>query len=142
MYPGKYATEHPDQAAIIMAGTGLTITYGEYESRANQMAQMFRAAGLRRGDHIAIFMENNPQMLLVEAGAERSGLYFTCIKQCSYRCTAANARNANSWNGNRAYMCHRNRQCCIKRITISRVMDNNSITRRNNTDRNRHYRNS
>ncbi len=90
MYPGHYALDHPDQPAIIMAGTGLTITYREFEAQANQVAHLFRAAGLVRGDHIAILMENNPAMLVVEAGAERCGLFFTCINsyltgpECAY----------------------------------------------------------
>ena len=79
MYPGHYALDHPDQPAIIMTGTGLTVTYREFEARANQVAHLLRAAGLVRGDHIAILMENNPAMLVVEAGAERCGLFFTCI---------------------------------------------------------------
>ena len=43
------------------------------------MAQFLRAAGLQRGDHIAVFMENSPRMLMIEGGAERAGLYFTLI---------------------------------------------------------------
>ena len=35
MYPGKYATQHPDRAAFIMANTGETVSYAEYE-RAQQ----------------------------------------------------------------------------------------------------------
>jgi long-chain acyl-CoA synthetase len=38
-----------------------------------------RETGLRRQDHMAIFMENDPAMLLAEAGAERTGLYFTPV---------------------------------------------------------------
>src|SRR5206468_995125 len=49
------------------------------ESRCNRVAQFFRDLGLRKGDHVAIFMENNPRLLEVEGGAERCGLYYTCI---------------------------------------------------------------
>ena len=45
--------------------------------RCNRVAQLLRAAGLRRGDHIAFFMENNPRLLEIEGGAERTGLYYT-----------------------------------------------------------------
>ncbi len=79
MYAARYAREHPDQPAIIMAGTGETITFGEYEARCNQVAHLLRDAGLQRGDHISIFMENNPRMLEIEGGAERIGLYFTLV---------------------------------------------------------------
>ena len=79
MYPGQHAIDHPDRPVVIMAGSGLTITYREYEAKANQIAHLFRSIGLVRGDHIAILMENNPAMLLVEAAAERCGLFFTCL---------------------------------------------------------------
>ena len=62
-----------------MAGSGETLTYAQYEARANQVAQFLRDAGLKRGDHIAIFMENSARMLEIEGGAERTGLYYTLI---------------------------------------------------------------
>ena len=43
------------------------------------MAHVLRDTGLRKGDHMAIFMENHPAVLLAEAGAERTGLYFTPV---------------------------------------------------------------
>ncbi|HUB38273.1 MAG TPA: AMP-binding protein [Streptosporangiaceae bacterium] len=81
MYARQHAAAHPDQAAIIMAASGETVTYGEYEARCNQVAHLLRAAGLQRGDHISVFMENNARMLEIEGGAERTGLYFTLINR-------------------------------------------------------------
>jgi long-chain acyl-CoA synthetase len=79
MYPGEYAKQHPDQPAIVMEPSGVTITFGEFEARANRLAHLFRAQGLRRGDHLAIFLENNPRYFEVMAAAERTGLYYTCV---------------------------------------------------------------
>ncbi len=79
MYPGEYARQHPHQPALIMAMSGETITFGEFEERANRLAQLFRAAGLRRGDHVAMFMENHPRYFETMAAAERTGLYYTCV---------------------------------------------------------------
>jgi len=62
-----------------MAAHGETVTFGEYERRCNRVAHLLRAAGLRRGDHVAVFMENNARMLEIEGGAERVGLYYTLI---------------------------------------------------------------
>jgi len=62
-----------------MASGGEVLTFVEYESKANQVAHLFRDFGLRRLDHVAIFMENHPLMLVCEGAAERTGLYFTCI---------------------------------------------------------------
>src|SRR6202034_2727377 len=70
---------HPDQPAIIMASSGETVTFGEFEARSNRVAHLLRDAGLRRGDHVAVFIENSPQLLEIEGGAERVGLYYSLI---------------------------------------------------------------
>jgi acyl-CoA synthetase (AMP-forming)/AMP-acid ligase II len=62
-----------------MGETGKTVTFAEYEVGSNRVAQLLRATGLRRGDHIAVFMENCPELLEIEGGAERTGLYYTLI---------------------------------------------------------------
>jgi long-chain acyl-CoA synthetase len=79
MYLGEHARLNPEKPAFIMGTTGEVVTFAEYEARANQLAHLFRDIGLKRGDHVAFFMENNPRMLECEGAAERSGLYFTCI---------------------------------------------------------------
>jgi long-chain acyl-CoA synthetase len=79
MFARQHALEHPDQPAIIMASSGETVTFAEYEARCNATAQLLRAAGLQRGDHIAVFMENQPRLLEIEGAAERAGLYYTLI---------------------------------------------------------------
>jgi acyl-CoA synthetase (AMP-forming)/AMP-acid ligase II len=79
VFARQHAIERPSQPAVIMASTGETVTYAEYEARCNRVAHMLRAAGLRRGDHIAVFMENSIRLLEIEGGAERIGLYFTLI---------------------------------------------------------------
>lgn len=79
MYPGKYASQYPDRAAIIMASTGETVSYAEYEARCNQLAHLFRSNGLERGDHYAIFMENNVRYIETCGAGERSGLYYTPV---------------------------------------------------------------
>jgi long-chain acyl-CoA synthetase len=79
VYPGEHAKRHPDKPAFIMASTGETVTFGELEARANRLAHLFRDRGLRRGDHVAIFMENNARYLETVSAAERTGLYYTCV---------------------------------------------------------------
>jgi len=79
MYPGEYATTRADEPVFIMANSGEVVTYRQYEERTNQLAHLYRAQGLKRRDHVAFFFENNPRMLEAEGGAERSGLYYTCI---------------------------------------------------------------
>ncbi len=79
MYPGKHAQLHPDRAAFIMAATGKTVSYAELEARSNQLAHVLRAHGLKKGDHIAMFMENNERFIEACCAGERAGLYYTCI---------------------------------------------------------------
>jgi long-chain acyl-CoA synthetase len=79
MYPGKHASERADQPAFIMASSGESVTYAEYEARANQLAHLLRSIGLERLDHYAIFMENHPRYLEACGAGERAGLYYTCV---------------------------------------------------------------
>ena len=79
MHPAIHAQATPDKPAIIMAGSGESLTYLELEERSNQGAQLFRKLGLRPGDAIALFMENNLRYLEICWAAQRAGLYFTCI---------------------------------------------------------------
>ena len=79
MYPGIHARTRADQPCIIMASTGRTLTYGEFDALANRLAHLFRSEGLVRGDHVSILMENNEWYLPACSAAERSGLYFTPV---------------------------------------------------------------
>jgi long-chain acyl-CoA synthetase len=79
MYAADTARERPTDPAFIMATSGETVSFAEFEARANRLAQLFRDMGLHRLDHVAFFMENNPRMLEAEGAAERTGLYYTCI---------------------------------------------------------------
>ncbi len=86
MHPSVIAQKTPDKAAIIMAATGETQSYRQLDERSNQGAQLFRKLGLKTGDGVAIFMENNIRFLEICWAAQRAGLYYTCI---SSRLTAA-----------------------------------------------------
>jgi len=86
MHPYIHAKKNPDKPAYIMASTGEAVTYRQLDDQSNRIAQLFRAAGLKRGDHIAFFLENNPRFFEICWGAQRSGLIYTAI---SSRLTAA-----------------------------------------------------
>ena len=79
MYPGTYAATAPDRPAVIMGRTGEIVTYRELDERSLRLAHVLRDAGLRRGDHLALFMENQSRFLEVVWAALRSGLYVTTI---------------------------------------------------------------
>jgi len=81
MYPGRHARTFPDKPALIMAGSGEAVTYAELDERSARLAQVFHAAGLRRGDHVALLAENHPRYYEVYWAAIRSGLYFTAVNR-------------------------------------------------------------
>ena len=62
-----------------MATSGQQLTFAEFEANANRLAHLYRDAGLRRGDHVAFFVDNHLRYFETMSAAERSGLYYTCI---------------------------------------------------------------
>ncbi len=79
MYPGTHAQTTPDKAAIIMAGTGRTVTYRELDDHSADLAAALHGMGLRKGDAIALLSENAPECLEIYWAAVRSGLYVTSV---------------------------------------------------------------
>jgi long-chain acyl-CoA synthetase len=79
VYPRVHAATSPDKAALIMATSGEVVTYRELDDRSCRLARLLWGAGLRAGDHVAIFMENHPRYFEVAWAALRSGLYLTPV---------------------------------------------------------------
>ena len=79
MFPGIWAARTPDKPAIVMAGSGRTLTYQELEERSLRVARHLRACGLRRGDVVALLTDNRPEAYEVYWAALRSGLYITAV---------------------------------------------------------------
>ena len=80
-YPGAFVAEQPNKPAVVMARTGDTISYMELEQRSCRFAQMMWDAGLRPGDHVAIFADNHIRYFEAYWAAIRSGLYFTTVNR-------------------------------------------------------------
>ncbi|MBL4874719.1 MAG: acyl-CoA synthetase [Rhodobacteraceae bacterium] len=78
-HPRHYAKKSPDALAYRMCATGEDVTFLQLETRANQGAHLFRAAGLHVGDHIVIMMENRREFLEICFAADRAGLYYTTV---------------------------------------------------------------
>ena len=74
-------TRHGQRAAVIMAGSGEQLSFAELDDRSRRLANAFADAGLERGDHVAILMENNIRYPEVVFAALRSGLYITPINR-------------------------------------------------------------
>ena len=81
MYPGHWAKQKPEHLAAIDASSGESLTYRELDEQSNQLAQLMFARGLRRGDHVSVFMDNNLTYFVVAWAALRSGLYLTTVNR-------------------------------------------------------------
>lgn len=81
MYPGAHVDSFPDKPAVIVAETGETLTYRELEDNSVRLARHLHAAGLRRGDHVALLSGNDPKVYEAYWAALRSGLYITAVNR-------------------------------------------------------------
>jgi len=79
MYPGTWAQRTPDKPALVMAGSGRTLTYRELDERSLRLAHALRDAGLRPGSVVALVTDNRPEAYEVYWAALRSGLYITAV---------------------------------------------------------------
>ena len=51
MYPDKFAAQYPERAAFVMADSGQSVSYAEFEMRSNRLAHFLRSEGLGHQDH-------------------------------------------------------------------------------------------
>ena len=79
MHPFHHAANQPDTPAIIMAGSGETLTYVQMEAQSNRIAHLLRGFGLVRGDTIAILMHNEIDFLPICWAAQRAGLVYVAM---------------------------------------------------------------
>lgn len=81
MYPGHWATVDPDRPAVIMGHSSERLSYGQLDERSRRLARLLVSAGLTRGDHVAVLLENHPRYFEVVWAALRSGLYLTPVNR-------------------------------------------------------------
>lgn len=79
MHPTLHAKANPHHPAIIMAGSGDVVTYGELEERSNRGAHLLRSLCFQAGDVIALQLDNDARFYDIVWAAQRSGLYFVAI---------------------------------------------------------------
>ena len=81
MYPGKYAAETPEKPAAVNAVTGEMLTYRCLNEDSIRLARYLRSVGLKRGDALAINLENRLEFFVATWAALRSGLYLVTVNQ-------------------------------------------------------------
>ena len=79
MHPAEIARSAPDRPAVVMGGTGETVSFAELEARSRALAVAWRRGGLKRGDTVCLLLENHVRFLEVAWAAQRSGLYYTAV---------------------------------------------------------------
>ncbi len=78
MHISLHAQQRPNDPAITMSD-GRVLSFRQLDNGSIALANRFHALGLRRGDVIAVLMENRPEYLLATWAAQRMGLYYTPI---------------------------------------------------------------
>lgn len=73
MHPIHHAATRPDHPAIIMAGSGWTLSFADMNAMANRFARLLRRQGLMPGDTLALFLENRLEYLPLAWGSQRAG---------------------------------------------------------------------
>ena len=77
----EHAAANPDKIATIMARSGERLTFGELNERSIRLANVFLANGLKAGDVVALFMENNIRYHEVYWAAVRAGMYLCAVNK-------------------------------------------------------------
>ncbi|HKI40372.1 MAG TPA: acyl-CoA synthetase [Mycobacterium sp.] len=81
-----HATGAADAPALIVAGGGTLPysgpyfeSYSELYARSQRVGALLHAAGLRRGDGVALVLPNRPEFFEITWGCQLSGLYYTAV---------------------------------------------------------------
>ena len=75
----EQASLHPGKKAFVSAETGNSLTFKEADDLANRIANIFYAAGYRKGDVVAIIMENRIEYLPIWIGLSKIGVISSLI---------------------------------------------------------------
>ncbi|GIJ42392.1 non-ribosomal peptide synthetase [Micromonospora andamanensis] len=69
----QQAARTPDRVALVVDGTGETLSYADLDARANQVAQALRVDGVGRDDRVAILAERGAPLLAGILGILKAG---------------------------------------------------------------------
>jgi acyl-CoA synthetase len=70
----EHARQRPDATAFVEATSGATMTWREYDTRADAIASGLVAAGHARGDRFGVQLPDGPGVHAAYVGCERAGL--------------------------------------------------------------------
>jgi fatty-acyl-CoA synthase len=70
----KRAELSPDRTAFVDVASGVHLTFGEVEERANRMARALMELGARRGDRVALLARNHADVFVLLFASQKSGV--------------------------------------------------------------------
>ncbi len=79
MHPRQHIAKCPGKPAVVMAGSGRTLSYRDLVSRSNRVARCIRDLGLKVGDGVAILLENHFRFFEPVWATQNNGLYLTTL---------------------------------------------------------------
>ena len=74
------ALRNPDGAALLYGDS--VLSYREANQRANRMAHYLQAQGIGKGDVVALFIENRPELLLSVLAVAKLGGICAMLNTC------------------------------------------------------------
>src|ERR1700720_3368955 len=80
MHPREHIATCPGKPAVVMAGSGWTLSYLNLVSRSNRVARCIRDLGLKVGDGVAILLENHFRFFEAVWATQNNGLYLTTLR--------------------------------------------------------------
>ncbi|MEL7189009.1 MAG: acyl-CoA synthetase [Pseudomonadota bacterium] len=73
LHPITYAQTRGDDVAVVMAGSGQSMTFKQLDENANQFAHLLRQYGLGPDDAFAVLLENRIEYFTLIWGNQRAG---------------------------------------------------------------------
>jgi long-chain acyl-CoA synthetase len=70
-YLSRYAQVHPEKVAIHYYGC--EITYGQLDDMTDRFASFLAKSGVRKGDRVALYLQNCPSYVIGQLGAHKAG---------------------------------------------------------------------
>ena len=72
----KTAARIGTRTAMVVCDTGEKITYSQFNSRVNSIANALVAMGIKKGDRVAIYLPNTPQFLISVLAIMKTGAVY------------------------------------------------------------------
>jgi len=111
----RWAFKRPLKTAVIDADEGLSATYAELSAKSKRLAGGINAEGLRKGDRLAVLLENSIEFLELFFACSRLGVLFTplsfrwskqdmevVLKHCSPKLLVASKQLLENYDGVKA----------------------------------------